>query len=140
MISDQEFLEIIHGLHEKTAEQNLKWQAKQLTPFKPVGQHVVPTSGVRDAYWVQLPHAAIELQYDSPSAEPDFIVFRLSRQVNGESLAMRKVYEGDFGWEPLSDLYALIKRRALGWDDVFKSLREFLGKPNLPAAPSPQGH
>ena len=118
MISDQEFLEIIQGLYEKTANENLNWWAK--TPPE-------------DAFWIQLPPGSvIELQYGRPKAEPDFITFLLMRYQGGPVLASRKVYEGDLGWDQLNNLYALIKRRELGWDDLLKNMREFLNKKPLP--------
>jgi hypothetical protein len=131
MISDQELLEVIQGLYEKTSKENLKWQyelsgasASYFTPLK---------RKVSDSYWARMPNSVIELHYGSPPAEPDFITFTIARDLAGEILATRKVYEGDIGWEPLSNLYSLIKRRDLGWDDVYRSMREFLGKPTAPA-------
>ncbi len=134
MISEREFLENIQGLNDKTAKDNRKWQAKPLTFVTSNGQLTVPAAAIRDAYWVQLPHSVIELQYGCPSAESDFINFTLARKLNGDVLASRKVYAGDIGWDRLNDLYALIKRRDLGWDEVFKDVRDFLGSPNIPAA------
>jgi hypothetical protein len=149
MISDQEFLEIIKGLHENTAGKKLDWKLENRTGYAAAAYQrqpnnvggYAPTAYERqplDAYWVRLPKSVIELQYGSPSAEPDFIVFTIARELGGQALASRKVYEGDFGWEPLSTLYALIKRRDLGWDDVFSSVREFLANP-VPPATSPKG-
>lgn len=137
MISEQEFLEIIQGLRQKTADENLKWQSKALSFTNAKGQMVAPPAAVRDAYWVKLPHSIIELQYGSPSNEPDFINFILARELNGPPLALRKVYEADFGWQELNNLFALVKRRDLGWDDVLKDVRTFLGMPTPPAGRSP---
>lgn len=136
MISEQEFLEIVHGLMQKTATGNVKWQPKSLTFLNERGQTVVPPAAIRDAYWVQLPHSVIELQYGNPSNEPDFINFILARQLNGPPLALRKVYEADVGWQELSNLYALVKRRDLGWDDVLNDVRNFLGMTGSPTSPS----
>ncbi len=132
MISDKEFLELIQGLYEKTAKEDLSWQYFPRASANAGMQGREPY----DIYWTQMPKSAvIELQYGTPSAEPDFINFTIARSLVGPVLDTRKVYEGDFGWEPLSDLFALIRRRALGWDDVFKSMREFLGNPTVPAVP-----
>lgn len=137
MISDQEFLEIVQGLYQKTVKENLKWQATPVSPLSAIAQ--AAGRGLnemeKDAYCIQIPQAAVILHYGNPRSEPDFIVFTLSRNLAGPILATRKVYEGDLGWEQLSNLYALIKRRAMGWDDVFQNVRKYLGDPTTAAAP-----
>ena len=49
MISDKEFLEIIQGLYEKTAKENLAWQ-------KTMAGYTTGNWG-EDAYWIRLPHS-----------------------------------------------------------------------------------
>jgi hypothetical protein len=119
MISDNEFNETVRGLYEKTSKENIAWMQKH------------PPDGT---FWLQVPGAVITIQHVRPTAEPDYITFVLARSLQGPVLATRKVYDGDQGWDLLQDLYALVSRKASGWENVWKDVQKFLGKPTSAVA------
>ena len=80
----------------------------------------------RKAFHLRLPESVIEIDHVSPRAEPDFITFTLRRASDGQGVGGRQVYEGDFAWDQLFDLYALVSRQVMGWDGVLKDVKNFL--------------
>jgi hypothetical protein len=123
MISDNEFLAIVQGLLDKTSKERLGWQQKKSVVTTPEGKLSKLPGAV---FRLQLPASVIELEYASPRAENDYIVFTLLRGSDQQSVAQRQVFEGDLGWNQLFDLYALVSRQVLGWDSVMKDVQSFL--------------
>jgi hypothetical protein len=126
MISDNELLAIVQGLLEKTSKDRVGWQQKKKSvTVTPQG---VLAECAGDIFQLFLPESVIEIQHVSPRAEPDFITFELRRKSDGQAVAQRQVYDGDVGWDQLFDLYALVSRQVLGWDNVLKDVQSFLNK------------
>jgi hypothetical protein len=127
MISDNELLAVVRGLLDKTSKERVGWQQK-----KKVG---IVKEGAGDAFQLQLPESVIDIQHVRQRAEPDYITFELRRKSDGQAVEQRQVYDGDIGWDELFDLYAVVKRDALGLDDVLKDVQRFLRKPDAQSVP-----
>ena len=123
MISDNELLTIVGGLLEKTSKERVPWQEEKRTGgIRQDGKEVPPGK----IFQLRLPESVIELEHVRPPAEPDYITFALRRASDGQTVGGRRVYEGDFAWDQLFDLYALVSRQVMGWDGVLKDVKNFL--------------
>jgi hypothetical protein len=135
MIPTDKFLEIARGLLEKTKQEKAKWTAKlpleQLAATS-TAMIKLPSTARKDIgppqfgeYVLKLPNSMLELEFVSPSTEPDRIILRF-RNSTGLEVGRWEVEEESPDWSLAAELYDQVERCVTGWDKVLQDVEVFL--------------
>src|SRR5947209_771228 len=104
MIEEAKFLDIAHGLLDKTNQGIARWEAFE---------------GGRKQFTLQLPASRIQISYVSPPTEFDRVILALCRR-DGEPVILWTISEGEPHWDLALDLYSTVERQVRGWDKVLQ--------------------
>ncbi len=120
MISDDEVRKFAVSLLSKSVNNQVAWERKNIPPDDPDFG-----SRKKTCYAVTFPKSAIQLEFTSPYAEPDFISFDILND-RGEFVRRWKVTDGGEDWNFVNQLYLDAERYVTKWDQVRDDLNAAL--------------